>query len=113
MKRRLIWTVPVVKELEQQIKYLANKSPDSAKKIIQKLFSKIKILENFPDIGRPISEYEKARKQAEYRIAVTSIPATDLKLKELLIDDYIFMYGFNEKKVVILFFKHQKQVNYL
>jgi len=112
MKRKLIWTVPVLEDFERQIKYLGDKSPAAARRLVQNVFSRIIVLKNFPEIGRPIGEYEKAREKVEYRIALESIPATDLKLKELLIDNYVFMYGFNESEVVILFVKHQKQDDY-
>lgn len=112
MKRKLIWTLPVLENIERQVAYLESRNPSAAKKFINNIFAKAKLLRDFPDIGRPILQYKAAKRKAEYRLAVESIPETDLTFKETIIDQHILMYGFNEKVVVILFIKHQAQKDY-
>ena len=112
MKRKLIWTLPVLDELEQYVKYLEQKNPNAAKQLVTRIFTSVKLLVNFPGMGRPIQQIEEAKRKAEYRLALEAIPETDLELKELIIDKYTLMYGYNEKAVVILFMKHQAEHDY-
>ena len=51
---RLIWTEPALEDLGQLADYIDLDDPATAKRLVRKVFAKVELLQNFPEIG-PIS----------------------------------------------------------
>lgn len=48
---RLIWTEPALEDLGQIADYIALDDPAAAKRLVRKVFAKVELLQNFPEIG--------------------------------------------------------------
>ncbi len=47
---RLIWTEPALEDLGQIADYIALDNPVAAKRLVQKVFTKVELLQNFPEM---------------------------------------------------------------
>ena len=112
MKLKIKWTDNAVSNLESLIKNIEKVNPPLTKKIVSTIFNKIKLLKNFPALGRIPFDYQSAQNKVEYLIKKIEIPDADLELRELIAGDFLILYGFNNEIVAILFIKHQAQKNY-
>jgi toxin ParE1/3/4 len=56
---RLIWTEPALKDLETIAEYIALDQPDAAQRYIQKVFTAVERLSQFPKSGSIPSEISK------------------------------------------------------
>jgi toxin ParE1/3/4 len=47
---RVIWTEPALEDLGQIADYIALDNPDAAKRLVRKVFTRVELLENFPEM---------------------------------------------------------------
>ena len=79
-------------QLAEFAEYIANDKPNAAQKWLEKIFSEVEKLENFPMSGRKVPELM----QDNYR--------------ELLIGNYRIIYKLEKDKIFILSVRHSKQL---
>lgn len=58
---QIIWTEPALQDLNDIAGYIALDKVNAAKKLVQKVFSSVERLEQFPKSGRIPPELEKSR----------------------------------------------------
>jgi len=94
---RVIWTPGAASDLERAYLFLAEKDADAAIKVLDVIDDSSKILEHFPNAGRPAEDLEP-----EHR--------------ELLIpfggSGYILLYRVENTLVHILAVRHQREAGY-
>lgn len=47
---RLIWTDPALQDLEQIVDFIALDDPAAARRLVQRVFTKAELLQNFPEM---------------------------------------------------------------
>lgn len=82
---QIIWTEPVLLDLNEIAEYIALDKPGAARHLVQKVFSKTERLEKFPESGRKPPELKKSR----YR--------------EIIVDPCRIFYRIEKGKVYILY----------
>jgi len=94
---RLIWSPAALRDVQRLYRFLAEKSPDAAKRAVKAIREGVKVLAHHPDIGRPIEDME-------------------LEYREWLIDfgdsGYVALYRFDGQLAVILAVRHQREAGY-
>jgi len=95
---RLVITFEALQGLKRCNDFLKTKSPLAAQKAAKKISDKFSLLQDMPKIGRPFQD---------------SLNLRELPIK-FGIAGYLALYEFNEKEdqVLILAFKHQRELNY-
>ena len=58
---QVIWTEPALSDLNAIAEYIALDKPSAAINLVQKVFSSIGQLEQFPELGRKPPEFKKSR----------------------------------------------------
>ena len=58
---QIIWTEPTLSDLDAIAEYIALDKPTAATNLVQKVFSSIERLEQFPESGRKPPELKKSR----------------------------------------------------
>lgn len=58
---QIIWTEPALLDLNKIAEYIALDKPNAASQLVQKVFSIIERLEEFPESGRTPPEFKKSR----------------------------------------------------
>lgn len=58
--KRLIWTEPALQELDEIADYISLDNPVAAKKVVQKVFERLKKLKDHPQSGKPVEEFEQS-----------------------------------------------------
>jgi toxin ParE1/3/4 len=58
---RIIWTEPALIDLEEIAEYIALDKVSAARKLVQRVFSSIEQLQQFPNSGRKPPELERSR----------------------------------------------------
>ena len=82
---QIIWTEPALLDLNEIAEYIALDKPGAASHLVQKVFSKIDRLQDFPESGRRPPELKKSR----YR--------------EIIVDPCRIFYRTERDKVYILY----------
>ncbi len=94
---RLIWSQHALLDMQKLQRFLAEKSPDAAKRAVAAIRQGVKTLALQPGVGRPVEDMEPG-----YR--------------EWMIDfgdsGYIALYHFDGQTAVILALRHQKEIGY-
>jgi plasmid stabilization system protein ParE len=94
---RLKWSAAALNDLTRLLAFLAAKSPDAARRAIRTIRQGVKVLDNHPEIGRPIEE----------------LPP---EFREWIIDfgqgAYLTLYRFDGKEVLILAVRHGREAGY-
>jgi len=94
---RLIWSRPALLDMQRLQRFLAEKSPDAAKRAVATIRQGVKTLALQPGVGRPAEDMA-----AGYR--------------EWMIDfgnsGYVALYHFDGHTAVILAVRHQKELGY-
>ncbi|MBA3596127.1 MAG: type II toxin-antitoxin system RelE/ParE family toxin [Methylibium sp.] len=94
---RLIWSPRALRDVQCLHRFLAEKNTGAAERAVKALRKGVRIPELQPGVGRPVEDVE-----TEYR--------------EWLIDSrnsgYVVMYRFDGQTVVILTFRHQRELEY-
>jgi toxin ParE1/3/4 len=81
---KIVWTEPVLCDLEGIRDYIRKDSEFYAQRFVEKIFAAVEYLGRFPEIGRPVPE------------------ADDENIRELIYRDYRIMYRLEKKRVLIL-----------
>lgn len=94
---RLIWSPSALEDVQQLYRFLAAKSLDAAKRAVKAIRAGVKILEQHPEIGRPVEEMEP-------------------EFREWLINfgdsGYIVLYRYDGHTALIVAVRHQKEAGY-
>ena len=94
---RLIWSQHALLDMQRLQRFLAEKSPDAAKRAVAAIRQGVKTLALQPGVGRPVEDMEPG-----YR--------------EWMIDfgnsGYVALYHFDGQTAVILALRHQKEIGY-
>lgn len=94
---RLIWSPAALRDVQRLHHFLAEKSPDAARRAITSIRDGMKVIARQPGVGRPATDMAP-----EYR--------------EWMIDygdsGYVALYRYDGKEAVILSVRHQREVGY-
>ena len=94
---RLIWSPDALLDIQRLYRFLAEKSPDAAKRAVKAIREEVNILATSPEVGRPAVEM-------------------DQEFREWLVDfgdsGYIALYRYDGQTAVIVAVRHQKEVGY-
>lgn len=93
---RIIVTETAARGLERCRLFLNEKNPLAAKRAAQAIQQQLTLLENNPNIGRPMDELPELRELI--------IPFGD--------SGYVTLYRFERNEIYILSFRHQKEAGY-
>ena len=94
---RLVWAPRSRLDLLRLHTFLAAKNTEAASRAIKTLRQGLKILEKYPEIGRPVPEYSE-----EYREWVIEFGQAA----------YVALYHYNGKQVTILALRHGREAGY-
>jgi toxin ParE1/3/4 len=90
---KIVWAPSALKDIDSIANYIAADSVAAAKNMVALFFESAQILEQFPQIGKPVKETK------------------DVRLRELLIGRYRIIYEVNtEDGVNILSVHHQSRL---
>ena len=94
---RLIWSPEALLDIQRLYRFLAEKSPDAAKRAVKAIREEVNILATSPEVGRPAVEM-------------------DQEFREWLVDfgdsGYIALYRYDGQTAVIVALRQQKEVGY-
>lgn len=88
---KVIWTDDGIKSLEEIAEYIAEDSPYYAANFVKSILNSIERLEIFPGIGRVVPEYN------------------DLKLREIIFQNYRIVYKVDKSIVYIILVFHESK----
>ncbi|MGH7916868.1 MAG: type II toxin-antitoxin system RelE/ParE family toxin [Candidatus Binataceae bacterium] len=54
--RRLIWLPEAVEDLERLRVFLRSRSPNAARRVARRILEAVKILETYPEAGKPVED---------------------------------------------------------
>jgi len=94
---RLIWSAAALTDVQRAYRFLATKNVLAAREAVKTIRQSINILNQHPEVGRPIEEMEP-----EYR--EWPIPFGS--------SGYIALYRFDSLSVIIVALRHQREVGY-
>ncbi len=94
---RLIWSPEALGDVQRLYRFLAEKSPDAARRAVQAIRAGVKVLVLQPGVGRPVDGMEP-------------------EFREWLIvfgeSGYVALYRYDGDSAVILTVRHQREVGY-
>ncbi len=88
----IVWTEPALAQLDEIGDYIALDKPDAAKKLIQKIFAKVDLLEEKPKLGNVPNE-------------IRGTPYRRLSIKPVLV-----YYRLDGNKVIIIFIRRGEKL---
>ena len=91
-KIKILWSPLAVDRVSEITEYIANDSPNAANQWVDSLFQSIERLEQFPQSGRMLPEFNNP------------------KLREILFGQYRIIYRIEGNTVSILTVRHGKQI---
>lgn len=94
---RLIWTGRALRDLSRLHRFLAPKDPKAARRAISAIRQGVKVLESYPEIGRPIEEMP-----TEFR--EWFVPFGN--------SSYVVLYRRASDAVVLLAIRHSREAGY-
>jgi plasmid stabilization system protein ParE len=94
---RLIWSPNALTDLQRVYRFLASKNDTAAREAIRVIRQSLNLLEQHPEVGRPIEEMEP-----EYREWPISFGSSG----------YIALYRFAGQSVIIVAVRHQREAGY-
>jgi plasmid stabilization system protein ParE len=94
---RLIWSPSALHDVQRLYRFLAEQSPDVARRAVQAIRAGVKVIAQHPEIGRPAEEMEP-----EYREWLINFGASG----------YIVLYRYDGHTAVIVAVRHQKEAGY-
>jgi plasmid stabilization system protein ParE len=87
-RRRVVWAPTALRQLEEALDYLSERSPQAAENLIDETFAAADSLETMSERGREVPEIRDGR------------------TRELLVQRYRLMYEVSDKQVDIVAFVH-------
>lgn len=94
---RLIWSPEALADVQRVYRFLAIKNILAATEAVKAIRQSVKILEQHPEVGRPIEEMEP-----EYREWPISFGSSG----------YIALYRYDSQSAIIVAVRHQKEAGY-
>lgn len=94
---RLIWSPAALGDVQRLYRFLAEKSPDAAKRAVQAIRAGVKVLGLQPGVGRPAEGMEP-----EFREWVIVFGDSG----------YVVLYRYDGETAVILAVRHQREIGY-
>jgi toxin ParE1/3/4 len=91
-RRQVVWAERAHRALDEALTYIAERSPQSAQRLAERVLERADSLETFSERGRIVPE------------------VGDPTLRELLIDPFRLMYELDERQVRIVGFIHQRRL---
>jgi plasmid stabilization system protein ParE len=95
---KLIYSTAAVDDLQRLRGFLRPKNPVAAKQAGEKIVKSVKILEDYPHIGRPVDDMPD-----EYRDFIIEFGDSG----------YVVRYRIDSNSITLLAIRHQKEVGYL
>ena len=94
---RLIWSPSSLQDVQRLYRFLALRNPDAAKRALNAIRQGVKVLEQQPEVGRPVEDM-------------------DDEFRDWIIDfgdsGYVARYRVEQEFVTILAVRHQKEVGF-
>jgi plasmid stabilization system protein ParE len=94
---RLIWSPDALADVQRIYRFLAEKNGLAAREAVKAIRQSVNILEQHPEVGRPIVEMEPEYR--EWPIAFGS-------------SGYLALYRFDGQLAIIVALRHQREVGY-
>ena len=94
---QLIWTPPALADIARLHSFLATKSPDAASRAVKAIRQGVKVLGQYPEIGRPIEDLP-----SEFREWVIEFGQ----------GAYVALYRYDGRQIVILAVRHGREAGY-
>jgi plasmid stabilization system protein ParE len=91
-RREVIWAERARRALDDALAYIAEHSPQNARRLAERVLERADSLNTFSERGRIVPE------------------VGDPRLRELLIDPFRLMYEVHEREVHIVGFVHQRRL---
>ena len=91
-RRQVVWAEHARQALDEALTYIAERSPENARRLAERVLERADSLDTFSERGRIVPE------------------AGDATLRELLIDPFRLMYEVDERQVRIVGFIHQRRL---
>ena len=91
-RRQVVWAEHARQALDEALTYIAERSPQNARRLAERVLERADSLDTFSERGRMVPELE------------------DPILRELLIDPFRLMYEVHENEVRIVGFVHQRRL---
>jgi len=91
-RRQVVWAERARRALDEALTYIAERSPQSARRLAERVLERADSLDTFSERGRIVPELD------------------DPTLRELLIDPFRLMYEVHERQVEIVGFIHQRRL---
>lgn len=89
---RLIWSPLAIKRLSEIAKFIAMDNPVTAERWVDKIFTKVERLSDFPERGRVVPELNNKM------------------IREIVIGNYRVIYKMENHEISVLTVRHVKQV---
>ena len=94
---RLRWSRPALLDVARLHSFLASKSPDAARRAVKAIRQGVKVLGQYPEIGRPIEDLPP-----EFREWVIEFGQ----------GAYVALYRYDGRQIVILAVRHGREAGY-
>ena len=91
-RREVVWAERARRALDEALAYIEERSPQSARRLAERVLERADSLDTFSERGRIVPE------------------VGDPTLRELLIDPFRLMYELDERQVRIVGFIHQRRL---
>lgn len=92
MALELIWSQEALEDIESIASYIQKDSSIYAKSVVSKIFEKVEILADFPEIGRVVPEISQK------------------EIRELFVYSYRLVYQINTKNIIIIAVIHGRRI---
>ncbi len=92
MAFRLKWSEEALEDIESIASYIEKDSPFYAKSVVSKFFEKAEILQEFPELGRKVPEFN------------------DETIREIFVYSYRLIYKLNEEEILFAAVVHGKRL---
>lgn len=89
---KIIWSHLSVERLNEIFEYISNNNHAAAKKFVDKIFSKVESLDNYPQRGRKVPEVNRE------------------EIREVFLGEYRIIYRVNKGEIIILTIRNFKQL---
>jgi len=88
----LKWSEEALEDIESIATYIEKDSPIYAKAVVSKFFEKVEILQEFPELGRKVPEFN------------------DDTIREIFIYSYRLIYKLNRQDILLIAVVHGKRL---
>ena len=92
MAIKLEWSEEALEDMESIATYIEKDSPMYAKSVVSKFFEKANILEEFPELGRKVPEFD------------------DKSIREIFVYSYRLIYQVRESGILFVAIVHGKRL---